>query len=91
MVRSTVSKSSKGIFYQPDYFSPITGTVRLCSDCEPFVLTSFINHGTGTALPDDNGRTLVTTAPRLRAVGDGWPHYFEDQLKQSIYLAARLF
>jgi hypothetical protein len=27
------------------------------------VLTSFIKHGTGTALPDDNGRTLVTTAP----------------------------
>ena len=28
-----------------------------------FVLTSFIKHRTGTALPDDNGRTLVTTAP----------------------------
>ena len=28
------------------------------------VLTSFIKHRTGTALPDDNGRTLVTTAPR---------------------------
>ncbi len=28
------------------------------------VLTSFIKHRTGTALPDDNGRTLVTTVPR---------------------------
>ncbi len=28
-----------------------------------FVFTSFILHGTGTALSDDNGRTLVTTAP----------------------------
>ncbi len=28
-----------------------------------FVFTSFIVHGTGTALSDDNGRTLVTTAP----------------------------
>jgi hypothetical protein len=29
-----------------------------------FVFTSFIFHRTGTALPDDNGRTLgVTTAP----------------------------
>jgi hypothetical protein len=28
-----------------------------------FVFTSFIIHGTGTALLDDNGRALVTTAP----------------------------
>ena len=33
----------------------------LLSRC--IVFTSFIKHGTGTALPDDNGRTLVTTAP----------------------------
>ena len=31
-----------------------------------FVFTSFIKHRTGTALTDDNGRTLVTTAPRSR-------------------------
>jgi hypothetical protein len=34
---------------------------RLVARCS--VLTSFIKHGTGTALSDDNGRTLVTTAP----------------------------
>ena len=30
------------------------------------VFTSFIMHRTGTALPDDNERTLVTTAPWSR-------------------------
>ena len=32
-------------------------------DLTSIVLTSFIKHRTGTALSDDNGRTLVTTAP----------------------------
>ncbi len=36
---------------------------RSCTCKLNFVFTSFIRQRTGTALSDDNGRALVTTAP----------------------------
>jgi hypothetical protein len=51
-------------------FSVTTNPPLACPTCPNYdpaptcvVFTSFIIHGTGNALSDDNGRTLVTTAP----------------------------
>ncbi len=49
-------------------------TNRLLKSVYSLVLTSFIKHGTGTALPDDNGRTHLqpSVVPTLR-VGRSTP------------------